>query len=184
MVLFHTLCPVLRTSTAAGNHPNCDNEHSNGKSSGAFSTGTPFSVVTDDLYSKNEKEQHWTMEHVITSDAEYKSRTARERLVPYRKSAAKSLFRNILPLSPCGSRFCGHNRRSMLSKSFETNILANLVRKNKFRFTSASRSLDPIAPAPPASRPARLSRVFSGCRLIQVLYLDSSVSKGILPWLP
>ena len=39
------------------------------------------------------------------------------------RTGAKSLFRNILAVSPCGSRFCQDPLRSKLPKSFRINIL-------------------------------------------------------------
>lgn len=43
---------------------------------------------------------------------------------------AKSLFCNILPLSPCGSRFCGSLALSITCKSFKNNILQRSIPKN------------------------------------------------------
>jgi len=45
------------------------------------------------------------------------------------RSEAKSLFRNILAVSPCGSRFCRDPLRSRLHKSFIINILRGLTGK-------------------------------------------------------
>jgi hypothetical protein len=45
------------------------------------------------------------------------------------RPGAKSLSRNILPVSPCGSRFCPDPVRSKLPKSFIINILGNLTKK-------------------------------------------------------
>ena len=45
------------------------------------------------------------------------------------RTGAKSLFRNILPLSPCGSRFCPDHSRSELSNPFGINILGILAEK-------------------------------------------------------
>jgi len=42
----------------------------------------------------------------------------------------KSLFRNILPVSPSGSRFCAGSRRSSHPKLFETNNLGIQHEKN------------------------------------------------------
>jgi hypothetical protein len=45
------------------------------------------------------------------------------------RSGAKSLFRNILAVSPCGSRFCRHPLRQKRTKSFRINILRSLIEK-------------------------------------------------------
>ena len=42
---------------------------------------------------------------------------------------AKSLFRNILAVSPCGSRFCPDPLRSKRTKPFRINILRSLTEK-------------------------------------------------------
>jgi hypothetical protein len=42
---------------------------------------------------------------------------------------ANSLFRNILAVSPCGSRFCPDALRSKQSKSFRINILGSMTEK-------------------------------------------------------
>jgi hypothetical protein len=44
--------------------------------------------------------------------------------------SAKSQVLNILPASPCGSRFCGEPEASLLGKSFNINILQEMIRKN------------------------------------------------------
>jgi hypothetical protein len=52
----------------------------------------------------------------------------RSPMIP--RSAAKSLFRNILPASPCGSRFCGQPAGSIASISNGINILADGQERN------------------------------------------------------
>jgi hypothetical protein len=44
--------------------------------------------------------------------------------------SAKSQVLNILPASPCGSRFCGEPGGIFRSKSFNINILHVMIRKN------------------------------------------------------
>jgi hypothetical protein len=46
------------------------------------------------------------------------------------KSGAKPLFQNILPVSPCGSRFWHNQALSSSHKSLEINILENRAQKN------------------------------------------------------
>ena len=45
------------------------------------------------------------------------------------RTGAKSLFRNILPISPCGSGFCPDHSRPKLSNPFGINILGILTEK-------------------------------------------------------
>ena len=43
---------------------------------------------------------------------------------------AKSLFRKILAISPCGSRFCAESRQPLNANSFKMNILGESSKKS------------------------------------------------------
>jgi len=58
-----------------------------------------------------------SLENSPTTSAEIYTKTGLQ-------ADSKSLFRNILPVSPCGSRFCSPIDLSPLGKSFGMNILA------------------------------------------------------------
>jgi len=63
----------------------------------------------------------------------------------------KSLFPDILPLSPCGSRFCLDSTRSIQSKFLRIRILPNAKEKNCERYP-------PRSPAASAHRREPLKR--------------------------
>src|SRR6266536_1051228 len=66
-----------------------------------------------------------------------------------RRTQAKSLFWNILAVSPCSSRFCKDLDRSIPNKSLRMNILEK-AREKKWRSRSCQ------APSPnPANQPTR-----------------------------
>jgi hypothetical protein len=61
------------------------------------------------------------------------------RRLGYFEPAAKSLFRNILQISPSGSIFCADSTRSDRPKSKEIKILAERIKKNVRRSVPPSK---------------------------------------------
>jgi hypothetical protein len=83
-------------------------------------------LVTNDLYRKCRKVQARSMhngfpKHWFTAG-----------LLGCSKPAAKSLFRNILPVSPCGSIFWQDQAVSLPPKSLEINNLEERAKKNEW----------------------------------------------------
>jgi hypothetical protein len=70
------------------------------------------------------------------------------------EDAANSLFRNILPVSPCGSRFCGDSGRSAVPNFFKTNILEIGRKKNRDPDLTSSGTDNRLQPA--NSSPSRI----------------------------
>ena len=65
------------------------------------------------------------------------------------KPAANSLFRNILPLSACGSIFCLYPRHISHSQDYENKDFREQVSKNcKYRYPRLSTRLTPLAALP------------------------------------
>jgi hypothetical protein len=58
---------------------------------------------------------------------------------------AKSLFRNILAVTPCDSGFCVGSGISRVRKLLEMNILGERIKKNYERYTSAKSQSDRTA---------------------------------------
>src|ERR1035437_10458708 len=98
---------------------------------------------------------------------------------------AKSLFRNILPVSPCASRFCPDLPISRAGKSFKTKILAELPEKN----------IGPISPRyatlmfSRTGMPIRLGcftpvspRLLPGCKISEQSLTDTSQFRKDPPW--
>ena len=100
----------------------------------------------------------------------------------------KSLFRNILPISPYGSRFCRPICLSLSSKSFGMNILAT----SKKKIVRASTKLRPIRAqtpgansllrkilrvSPVGSRFCRASSLSVSCKLFRMNILKETSKK-------
>src|SRR5580698_4774898 len=105
-----------------------------------------------------------------------------ERTTQGCKSNPNSLFWNILRITLLVPIFCEPKNRPEAAKSFKSNIL----RYRSEKTNEGQRSPNRCHPPQPTSLVARFpsprvrdSRVFSGCKLIQVSYPHNSVLKGI-----
>jgi hypothetical protein len=103
--------------------------------------------VTNDLYRKCRKVQARCMHNGFSNEC------STVGLVGGSKPGSKSLFRNILPVSPCGSRFWQDRDPTPSHKSFEIKILEEWDEKkvgDHFTLRPHARSIA-IAGLPPSS---------------------------------